>query len=385
MKTNNRTPLLILLVVVAAVVVWQILRTHPNLLLTQNVTSPISNQDTKLVNEQSAVIDVVKKVGPSVVTVGIDTSGQPRSSSIFNDPFGIFQQPDQPNQSSEDEDNYIGSGFIVSKDGLVVTNKHVVSEQDKYFVVDANGKKYTVGNIYRDPLNDLAILKISNPPAGGFKSVAFGDSDKIEVGQFAIAIGTALGQFRNTVTTGVVSGVGRGISAGSPYEGFVEQLDNVIQTDAAISPGNSGGPLLNSAGQVVGINTAVASQGQNIGFAIPINLVKQSIEDFNKTGQFNRAFLGVSYVLISRQAAVVNEIPQGALVREITSGSPAESAGIQVDDIITQIDNDKITDKNTLANIVNKKKVGQKINLKVYRDGKAMDITATLAQVPDSQ
>ncbi|HVZ66706.1 MAG TPA: trypsin-like peptidase domain-containing protein [Patescibacteria group bacterium] len=369
---------LIIFVVILAVIlaIWEAFTNYaPALLNKQSV--PSINTVSPFVKEQSDVIDVVKNVGPSVITVGVKTSDR---ASQENSPFSFFFQEPTPTIGKQEED-YIGSGFIVSKDGLVVTNKHVVSEQGvTYVVVDSKGNKYSIGNIYRDPLNDLAILKISNPPKEGLKPIAFGDSDKLQVGQFAIAIGTALGEFRNTVTTGVISGLGRGINAGSPMEGFVEQLDNVIQTDAAINPGNSGGPLLNSAGQVIGINTAVASQGQNIGFAIPINLVKQSLDSFNKTGQFNRAFLGVSYVLIDKEQAAANDLHEGALVRDVVEGSPAEKAGVQRDDIITQIDGEKIDDTKSLAAIINNKKVGQTVDIKVFRDDKSIDLKATLAQ-----
>ena len=344
-------------------------------------TTP-SRETQKIITEQSVVIDVVKKVGQSVVTVGAEQTVE-NSRSLRLSPFGFFfEEPDSlPDDQKED---YIGSGFVVDKSGLIVTNKHVVSNSGlKYIIVDSKGNKYNVGNIYRDPLNDVAILKVSNPPTGGFTSVEFGDSDKLEVGQFAIAIGTALGEFRNTVTTGVISGLGRGISAGSVYQGFVERLDNVIQTDAAINPGNSGGPLLNSSGQVVGINTAIASAGQNIGFAIPISIVKESLKNFNSTGQFNRAFLGVSYVMISRRASTLNELPQGAYVRGITEGSPAQEAGLAPEDVITKIDGGAVSEENSLAVIINKKKVGQEVTLTVFRNDKTIEIKATLTAAPN--
>ncbi len=376
----NKGLILVIVVLVALFLIFRSgARFLPSSIKFPSLSLPEASQPVKVINEQSVVVDVVKSVGPSVITIGVDNSSRPQVQNI-NPFFGLFNQRSLPSQNqNQPAEDYIGSGFIVAKDGLIVTNKHVVADTTlKYVVVDSKGNKYTVGNIYRDPLNDLAILKISTPPAGGFKEISFGDSGKLEVGQFAIAIGTALGQFRNTVTTGVISGLGRGISAGSPYEGYVEQLDNVIQTDAAINPGNSGGPLLNVAGQVIGINTAVASQGQNIGFAIPINLVKQSINNFNSTGQFDRGFLGVSYALIDINTALLNDLPQGALVRQIVAGSPAETAGVQINDIITKIDGQKITDKNSLAQIINSKKVGDKVEITVYRDSKTMTLTATL-------
>jgi S1-C subfamily serine protease len=338
------------------------------------------NQTVNVIKEDSTVIDVVKKVSPSVVTIAIKNSTQDNSQGDFF-PFFFGQPTPEQNQPPE---QYIGSGFVVKKSGIIVTNKHVVSSNDQYVVVDDKGRKYDVDKIYRDPANDIAILSIKNPPVGGLPEITLGTSSNLQVGQSVIAIGTALGEFRNTVTTGVVSGLGRGITAGSQYEGFVEQLDNVIQTDAAINPGNSGGPLLNSGGQVIGINTAVSEQGQNIGFAIPIDLVKRSIDNFNTTGQFSRPFLGISYNMISKNAALLNNMPQGALVQSVIPNSSADSAGIKSEDIITKIDGKQITDSgdDSLAVIISKKKVGDTITVTVYRNGQYQDIKVTLKEAP---
>lgn len=340
----------------------------------------VPGERLKVVSEESVVTDVVEKASPSVVTIGISQTR--RVGDIFEfdpfNPFSPFQRRQGQTQKIEQD---IGSGFIVGSDGLIVTNKHVVSDsQAKYRVITKDDKTYDVMKIYRDPSNDLAIVKIS-PSAGSgqaLKPVEMGDSDKIKVGQMAIAIGTALGEFRNTVTVGVISGVGRGITAGSPFEGYAEKLDNVIQTDAAINPGNSGGPLFNSSGQVVGINVAIAADGQSIGFALPINVVKDALSNFNATGQFNRPFLGVQYRMITRQMAILNEIPEGAYVMDVVEGSPAAKAGIEAEDIITKIDSEKITESNDLAKIISKKKVGENITLTVWRDEKERDIGVTL-------
>lgn len=333
----------------------------------------------KVVNEESVVTDVVDRVSPSVVTVSISRG---RSlGSIFNtnpfDPFGNFspQQQQQAPQLPQD----IGTGFIVSADGLIITNKHVVSEASaKYKVVTKDDKSYDVSKIYRDPTNDLAILKIE---ANNLQGVTLGDSSAIKVGQMAIAIGTALGEFRNTVTVGVISGLGRGITAGSPFEGSVERLDNVIQTDAAINPGNSGGPLLNSSGQVVGINTAVSSEGQNIGFAIPINVVKDALNEFNKTGKFSRPYLGVRYKMITRDLAILNDVPEGAYVQDVVTDSPAEKAGIQTEDIITKIAGKKVTEKDGgLAKIISGTKVGQSTSIEIWRDGATKTLNVSIGE-----
>jgi serine protease Do len=172
----------------------------------------------------------------------------------------------------------------------------------------------------------------------------------------------------------VVSGLGRGITAGSVFEGSAERLDNVIQTDAAINPGNSGGPLLNSAGQVIGINVAVAAGGQNIGFAIPINVIKEAIENFNKTGKFERPFVGIRYRMINRDVALMNDVPQGAYVVEVITNSPADKAGIKAGDIVTKFNDQSLKDENVdLAKLISQKKVGEKITLTIWRDGKEME------------
>ncbi|MBI3385684.1 trypsin-like peptidase domain-containing protein [Candidatus Gottesmanbacteria bacterium] len=336
---------------------------------------PSLGEKVKVVSEESLVIDVVKKASPSVVTVGISKTA--RSQDLFQiDPFSPFS-PFTPRQSAPRKiEQDIGSGFIVTSDGLIVTNKHVVSDaQATYRVFTQDGKTYDVEKIYRDPANDVAIVKIS---ATGLKPIDMGDSSTIQVGQMAIAIGTALGEFRNTVTVGVVSGVGRGISAGSPFEGYVEKLDNVIQTDAAINPGNSGGPLLNSNGQVVGVNTALAQEGQNIGFAIPVNVIKDALTNFNATGQFNRPFLGVEYRMVTRQIAVFNDVPEGAYVISVVDGSPAAKAGIKADDIIAKMNGEKVTESNDLAKIISKKKIGDTLAISLDRDGKEVNVTVTL-------
>lgn len=347
--------------------------------LARSSQAPLSIPGTDRVRvtvEESVIIDTVEKVSPSVVTVGITQTNAGRDSIIFDpfDPFTPFRREQSEPQTLEQD---IGSGFIIDGNGLIVTNKHVVSDPGaKYRVITKDDKSFDVQNIYRDPANDLAILKIN---ASGLKPIELGDSDKIKVGQLAIAIGTALGEFRQTVTTGVISGVGRGIEAGSPFQGSVERLDNVLQTDAAINPGNSGGPLLNSSGQVVGVNVAVSAQGQNIGFAIPINIVKDALNTFNQTGQFDRPYLGIRYKTVAKDLAVLNEIPEGAYIVDVVAGSPAAKAGVKQGDIITKIDDMRLTGENAeLAQALSKKKVGDRVVLTVYRDEKETTLTVTL-------
>ncbi|MCD6225821.1 trypsin-like peptidase domain-containing protein [bacterium] len=339
-------------------------------------TAPLPGK-VKVVSEESVVTKVVEKAAPSVVTVSISKT----TTVIDEDLFHLFFFPFNwftPKKKKIEQD--IGTGFVVdSKECLIVTNKHVVSDREaKYKVITRDDKVFPVKKIFRDPGNDLAILKIENCH---LPALELGDSDNLKVGQLAIAIGTALGEFRHTVTVGVISGLGRGITAGSPYEGVVEKLDNVIQTDAAINPGNSGGPLLNSAGQVVGVNVAVAREGENIGFAIPINVVKESLKNFRATGEFNRPFLGVRYRMISKKAALLNEVPYGAYVVEVIEGSPAEKAGIEKGDIITHVDGERIGERGKdLAKLINKKKVGDEVKVKVWREGKEVNLKVVLEE-----
>lgn len=377
-----RKLIFIVIVLVGFLLVWNQASIYfpqlSELLDNKQIKTPIApgTETVKVVQEESVVIDVVKEQGPSVVTIAEKVSVSQRN--LFS-PFGIPQELSEEDLEPQD----IGTGFLVSSDGLIVTNKHVVSTSGvKYQVVTSDEKKYTVEKVYRDPFNDVAILKInpSENPGATLRPVEMGDSSQLQVGQFVIAIGTALGEFRNTVTTGVISGLGRGITAGG-YSSSVE-LDNVIQTDAAINPGNSGGPLLNASGQVVGVNTAIAASGQNIGFALPINVVKESMKNFNETGQFNRPYLGVAYRLISRDLAILNDLPEGAYIQRVAVDSAADKAGIERGDIITKLDNAKITKDNDIASIIAKKKVGDTIVVTIYRDGKTQDLKVTLQQAP---
>lgn len=337
--------------------------------------SLIESFDRKILNEESVVISVAEKASPSVVTVSVEA---PKRRIFSINPFGGFSQSVEGGEPQD-----IGTGFIVSKDGLILTNKHVVSVSGaKYKVITKDNKEYNVTQINRDPSNDIAVLKID---ANDLVPLELGDSDDLKVGQFVIAIGTALGEFRHTVTTGVISGLGRGITAGSVYEGYVEELSNVIQTDAAINYGNSGGPLLNSVGEVIGVNVAIASNAQNIGFAIPINTVKQSLSQYQKEGRFTpKAFLGVRYQMVGLQAALLNKVPQGAYVVEVVEGSPAEKAGILEDDIITKLDNKNIVEKNGgLAKIISEKKAGEKISIEIWRNEDLKTLTAVLSESPE--
>lgn len=328
-----------------------------------------TNGQRKIVKEESAVIDVVDSVSNSVVTVSIQT---PQRRVLEFTPFGGLQSRLEGGTPQD-----IGSGFVVDGSGLIVTNKHVVSDVDaSYKVVTKDNQEFEVSAISRDPNNDIAILKIN---ASSLEAIELGDSSELKVGQFVVAIGTALGEFRHTVTTGVISGLGRGISAGNPFQGFIERLDDVIQTDAAINPGNSGGPLLNSSGQVIGVNVAVASGAQNISFAIPINIVKEGLTQFEETGNFApKPFLGVQYQIISEQASNLNEVPQGAFIVELVANSAAAKAGLLAGDIITKFNGNQISEQNDLSEAISQSEVGVSVEVEIWRDGENLTFSVVL-------
>jgi serine protease Do len=333
---------------------------------------------TKVVSEESLVISAVKKALPAVVTVQIKkttTTGDIWQLNPF-DPFGGFQI--QPGEEETLEQS-IGSGFVVEPDGLIITNKHVVADTEaEYKVITSDEKTYSTSQIWRDPLNDLAIVKIE---ANNLPTLDLGDSNSLVLGQIAIAIGTPLGEFRNTVTSGIISGIGRGITAGSPYESFVERLDNVIQTDAAINPGNSGGPLLNSNGEVIGINTAVSQEGQNIGFAIPVNVVKELLKNYRESGgKISRPFLGVRYKVLDKDTAIMNDLPEGAYIVEVIENSNAAKAGLKKGQVISKIDDTRITKENDITSIIRKHKVGDSLRLEIWSEGQKISKTIVLGQ-----
>lgn len=332
-----------------------------------NIDLPkIQNRETRtILKEENAIVDVVNKTSSSVVSIGV-------SRRVVN-PFDPFALPRK-------EDSTIGTGFVVSDKGIIVTNKHVVSDTDvKYTIITKDGQKYETQRIYRDAILDLALVQVN---ASGLKPAELGDSSKLQVGQTAIAIGNALGKFTNTVTTGVISGLGRKVVAGDPFSGSSESLDNLIQTDAAINPGNSGGPLLNSAGQVIGLNVATTEGAQNIGFAIPSNLIKPIIDEFVSKGSVSRPFMGIQYRFISKDVAILNEVPQGVYIQDLVDRGPAQQAGIQTGDIITKINSQTVDSENKISEIVSKSNIGQRLTLDIWRDGKTMSVQVTLSDLP---
>ena len=341
--------------------------------------------------QESAVIKVVKKASPSVVSI-IVTRDLPIFEEYFLEerlgPFK-FRVPQYRQKGTEKRKIGGGTGFIVSKDGLILTNKHVVAETSAdYTVLTNDGKKFPAKVLARDPVQDIAILKIESK--NSLPVIKLGDSDNLQEGQTVIAIGNVLGEFRNSVSVGVISGLGRTITATGG--GFYETIEDVIQTDAAINKGNSGGPLLNLKGEVIGINTAMAVGAENVGFAIPINKAKKDIEQVKKLGKIVYPFLGIYYTLITPELKEKFNLPvdYGAWVgRDATGrktqiaifpGSAAEKAGLKRDDIILEFAGEKITLENSLAKIISKYNPGDKVVLKVLREGREKTITAILGE-----
>jgi len=356
--------------------------------------------------QEQKIIDAVKLVFPSVVSIVI-TKDVPIIEQYFTNPFEEFfgqgslfrlQVPQYRQKGTEKKEIGGGSGFIVSADGYVVTNKHVVLDEEADYTVFANdGKSYPAKVLAKDPLQDLAVLKIDQEQivdqAGAyterpFEAVRLGDADSLQIGQSVIAIGNALGEFRNTVSVGVISGLGRTITA-SGGNNFVETIEDVIQTDAAINKGNSGGPLLNLAGEVIGINTATVLDAQNIGFAVPINKVKRVIEQVRLVGKITYPFLGVRYVMITDAIAKDRNLPvaYGAIIEKgdgttpaVTPGSAADKAGMLEGDIILEFNGERVTPDNSLAKFIQKYNPKDTVVVKILREGQEKILQVTLGE-----
>jgi serine protease Do len=336
-------------------------------------------------DESQLISSIAKNVGQSVVSV--DVRGQ--ETAAVPDIFGFaFPQAQQTEAA--------GTGFIISSDGIIVTNRHVVpAGTTSVSVTLADGTQYddvqVIGRSSDSSPQDIAFLKINNLDGKSLTPVTLGDSSKMQVGDRVIAIGNALGQFQNTVTTGIISGYGRDVTAGD-QSGVQndENLTDLFQTDAAINEGNSGGPLVNINGEVIGVNTAVASNAQNIGFAQPINDLKALISSVLSSGQLQQPYLGVRYVSLTNDLAhefnlKVNRgayIVSGDTEPAIVPGSPAEKAGLKDHDVITKVNNLNIDDKTSLTSALSKFKVGDKVTLTVVRGGKTITVKVTLGNAP---
>lgn len=342
---------------------------------------PTGRSETISVKEDSAVIDAVKKASPAVVSVVFTKDVQ-----VINPFYGFGSGSQVQTQQGG------GSGFVISADGLIATNKHVTDvEGATYSVITQDGKKFDAKVLSKDPSYDFAILKIE---AKDLPVVDFGNSDSVDVGQRVIAIGNALGEFQNTVTVGVLSGKERNLNASDSSRGSGESLYGLLQTDAAINAGNSGGPLLNLKGQIIGINTATAAKGQaeGLGFAIPINVLKPAIDSVKKTGKIVRPYLGVLTTPVDEKiAATIDgaQAGQGSFIVSnpsagesgVVKGSPADKAGLKDGDIILKINSDSIDQNNGLVGLLSKYSPQTEITLTILRDAKKSSVRVTLGEL----
>lgn len=377
MKSSQKTkyPMIIAIILVSYFFIQLgLFRIFSGLVNKTNKSANFNFSDNKGVSSFSGQIDpksiegVANKVSQSVVSI---VSKSQKGTKYFSSGFGSASA---------------GTGIIISENGYILTNKHVVEGSSDILVVTNDGNSYdNVEIITTDPLSDIAILKISN--AKGLKAAELGDSKVLNIGQQVIAIGNALGEYDGTVTSGIISGVGRTVNASSDDGTTKETLTDMIQTDAAINSGNSGGPLVNVQGQVVGVNTAVASEAQGIGFAIPISSVKGILKSIAEGKTPNRAYLGANYISVNPQVqkAYNLNVSKGALIKNrngkaIISGSPAQKAGLKDGDIITKIDDIEISKNISLGSLIGEKSVGDKVKITYIRDGKESTSVATLEE-----
>jgi serine protease Do len=328
------------------------------------------DRETIVIQEGELIADIAQKTSASVVSI-----------TVHSVRSGIFQ-----NVASQGA----GTGVILSADGLVITNKHVVENAQSIRIIAKDGTEYDdVDLVDTDPSNDIAFLRIKG--VRNLQAATLGDSSKMRIGQKVIAIGNALGQFGHTVTSGIISGIGRPVIAGGEFGDEPESLQNLFQTDAAINPGNSGGPLVNIAGEVIGITTAVAGDAENIGFAIPIDDVKPAIQSVREHNRLIKPYLGVRYVTITADIAQQNDLAResGALIASTSSspaivpGSPADRAGLRENDIVLKINSTTLNEQNSLASVVSRLKVGEKITLVIVRGGDERTVSATLSEATD--
>lgn len=340
-------------------------------------SATVEQQQIVLEERGELIRKIAQDVGQSVVSI----------TTVQNVQGGYFGAAEQEGA---------GTGFILTDDGLIATNRHVVpSGTTRVDVTLSDGTEYkdveVIGRTANSDTLDIAFLKIKDTNGKELVPAKLGDSSTVKVGDTVVAIGNALGQFQNTVTEGIISGYGRDLQASNESGGEVSTLENVFQTDAAINAGNSGGPLVNTNGEVIGINTAaVLEDAQNIGFAMPINDVAGLIESVIKTGTLERPYLGVMYVPLTNDTAeyLDLDVKRGAYVSAqdgssaIVEGSPAEEAGLKEGDIITKVNDTEINEENSLAAIINRHSVGDKVSLTIIRDGQEIKLEATLASAP---
>lgn len=366
--------LIVLCLLLGAAAMWVLLK-RPSITTNQPTNRETVQNDGNLekTDEESVVSNVAEKVSPSVVSITTNVT--------VNSMFGVASQ------------EAAGSGVIVSEDGYILTNKHVIKGANAIQAVTSDGATYTdVSIVGTDPLNDIAYLKIKD--AKNLSAATLGDSSTTRVGQGVIAIGNSLGQYQNTVTSGIISGKGRPVAASSESGGgTTESLTDLIQTDAAINPGNSGGPLLNRSGQVIGINTAVAANAEGIGFAIPINATKGVLKSIKAGKGAQRSYLGLNYVALTAAIAKKENlrVTQGAYVvtsngsNPVQPGSPAEKADIRNKDIIVKINGLQVGVQGGVSSLIGEYAPGDTVELTLLRGGKEITTRATLAAYSGSE
>ena len=348
-----------------------------------------AQQQNQNIYQTNHFADIAEKVDNGVVkvTTTVKTSGSQQLPEMFNDPYFRFFFGDRfqaPEQQPRERQGF-GSGFIVSKDGHIVTNQHVIDGADK-IEVSINGREDPVEAevAWSDFSLDLAILNIDTEELDQeLNPLEMGNSDQIRPGDWAIAIGNPLG-FEHTVTVGVISALGRPIQIPTS-DRQVRTYQNLIQLDAAINPGNSGGPLLNNDGKVIGINTAVSAVGQGIGFAIPVNEIKDIVSELQNTGEVTRPWIGIAFSEITKEVqeyfALDNR--EGVVVIEVYQDSPAEKAGLKVYDVIKEVDQKKVESTSDLSEIITRKEVGDKIMFKVIRNGSSEILFGRIGDKPN--
>ncbi len=370
---------------------------RPQKILERIVGTTTTEVQERVFRADELVVKTVEEASPAVVSV-VASKDIPVIERFYVDPFSddpLLQDffggdsgvriPQFRQRGTERRDVSAGTGFIVSADGMVLTNKHVVEDREaSYTVLMNDGRKKEAKVMARDPVNDIAVLKIEGEK---FSHLQLGDSSGVKIGQTVIAIGNALGEFRNTVSVGVVSGLHRSVVARGSSSG-PETLQELIQTDAAINPGNSGGPLLNIRGEVIAINTAIAQGAENIGFAIPINKAKRDLEGIQREGKITYPFIGVRYTVVTPDLAEKQKLGRdyGALLAPagnepaVVLGGPAAKAGLKSGDILLELNGERVTPEQTFVTLIQKYHVGDEVTLKVFRDGKEFEVKVKLEE-----
>ncbi len=357
---------MLLLFFVSVILMLRVSPTLQEFLLSKKdeVIEEEKNVNITVTQEENVIINVVKNSMESVVSVAVS------------------QLSLQQGEGLVDSVSKIGTGFVVDSNGIIITNQHVVSDSTAtYKVITSDGKEHAVVEILRDDSNDIAILKID---AKDLKAIELGDSSNLLVGQTVIAIGTPLGEYAGSVTTGIISGLNRSVTTSSGWFGSTTKVyEDVLQTDAAVNPGNSGGPLISTEGKVVGVNFATSSGADNISFALPIDIVKDRLEEYRTYGKFIKPYIGISYQMISDyQAMYYSDVVAGALVVNADTNGPAAKAGIQRGDIITKINGEKVG--NSFASLVQSFEVGEEISLEVWSKGETKTVKVVLVEATDS-